>query len=137
MRFLSPHLDFLGFSASFLCAVHCIAIPVLLALGSLGSVSWLHDPILEWSLIVFAVVIASWSLFRSYLRDHHRRLPLQLAFIGFLFIIAGRFMEGNLEHYVTAIAGTLIATAHFFNWRFLNTCPRPTKKMNLGRSKAA
>ena len=137
MKIPSLNLDLVGFWASFLCAIHCIAVPVLLALGSLSGASWLHNPILEWSLILFSLFIASWSLFRSYFRAHHRPRPLQLAFVGFLFIIIGRLLDGNPEHYATAIAGFCIAAAHLINWRLLSASPSRPRKMKVGRSKAA
>ena len=137
MKIPDLNLDLVGFWASFICAIHCIAVPVLLALGSLSGASWLHNPILEWSLILFSLFIASWSLFRSYFRDHHQLRPLQLAFIGFLFIIVGRLFHGNAEHYATAVAGFFIAAAHLVNWKLLSACPNPTREVKMGRSKAA
>jgi len=42
-RFINNNIDFWGFLASSLCALHCAAIPLILLFGSLGSFSWLAN----------------------------------------------------------------------------------------------
>lgn len=115
-RFFSLHTDFIGFLASFLCAIHCLALPAVLSVGALGGLAWLHHPLLEWGLIVFAVVVASWSLLGTWFRYGGTVHPLVLAGIGFSVLAASRFAHGDAEHYLTAIGGLLIAGAHYLNW---------------------
>ncbi len=118
MRFLSNHLDFFGFSASFLCAIHCMAMPLILSLGLAGGLPWLENPFLEWGLILSTFLIAGWSLVRS-IAQHGQYKPLLIAIIGFIIILAVHFLEGSLEHYLAAIGGSAIAYAHYVNWRML------------------
>jgi len=118
MRFLSNHLDFLGFSASFLCAIHCMAMPFVLSLGLAGGLPWLENPLLEWGLISSTFLIAGWSLVRS-IAQHGQYKPLIIATIGFVIILMVHFLEGSLEHYLAAIGGGSIAYAHYANWRML------------------
>lgn len=115
-RFLSWNLDFLGFSASFLCAIHCLALPFLLSLGLFGGLSWLHHPLVEWGLIGTAVLIAGPSLYRGY-HQHQRTRPVWLAGIGFLLLALSRLSIAD-EHLLTATGGLLIALAHWYNWTF-------------------
>lgn len=122
-RFFSWNLDFLGFSASFLCAIHCLALPFLLSLGLFGGLSWLHHPSVEWGLIGTAVVIAGPALYRGY-RQHGRARPVWLAGIGFLLLGLSRSSIGD-EHLLTAAGGLLIATAHWFNWKYGKCAIRP------------
>lgn len=118
MRFISAHLDFLGFSASFLCAIHCMAMPLVLSMGLAGALPWIDNHFLEWGLIVSTFIIAGWSLVRSY-KDHQQIKPIALAATGFMIILAVHFLHGALEHYLAAVGGTAIAYAHFVNWRLL------------------
>lgn len=115
-RFLSWDLDFLGFSASFLCAIHCLAIPFLLSLGLFGGLTWLHHPVVEWGLIGTAVLIAGPAFYRGY-RQHGRTRPLWIAGLGFGLLALSRSSIGD-EHLLTAAGGSLIAAAHWFNWKF-------------------
>ena len=116
MRVIRAYLDLLGFSASFLCAIHCMLLPLLLAFGASGGVSWLENPFIEWSFIVSALILAGWSLVGSY-REHHDRRPLQLAVAGFLIILGVHILHHAVGHYLAAIGGILIAYAHYLNWR--------------------
>lgn len=117
MRFISAHLDLLGFSASFLCAIHCIAMPLVLSLGLAGALPWLDNHFLEWGLILSTLVIAGWSLVGSY-STHRQKKPLLYAIAGFAIIIGVHFLHGALEHYLAALGGIAIAYAHYINWKY-------------------
>lgn len=117
MRFSKINPDFLGFSASIICAVHCLLIPFVLTLGLFGGLSWFHDPLLEWGFILTSVVIACWSLIPSYTQNHHDNLPLLIAVAGCICLLLGRFSVGEWEHFIAALGGLLIALAHFINWK--------------------
>ena len=113
----SPGLDAWGMLASGLCAVHCLAIPILLALGASAGVVWLETPWLEGVLLITAIGLAAQSLIGSYRREHHRTVALWVAGAGFLVLIASRLTHEDLEHYLTAVGGFTIATAHWINWK--------------------
>lgn len=113
----SPGLDAWGMLASGLCAVHCMAIPILLALGASAGVVWLETPWLEGALLLAAIALAAQSLIGSYRREHRRLLALWVAGAGFAVLVASRLTHENLEHYLTAVGGFTIATAHWINWK--------------------
>ncbi|MGH7237225.1 MAG: MerC domain-containing protein, partial [Candidatus Saccharimonadales bacterium] len=59
----------------------------------------------------------------SYFRTHRKYLPVLLLTAGFLVIIAGHlFVAGWHEALVVPLGGLLIATAHFFNYRYTTAC---------------
>lgn len=130
MRTRKLNLDLLGFSASFLCAIHCLAIPILLTFGMFSGLAWLENPIIEAVLIITTIILAASSLIPSFLNQHKNTIPLILAGIGFAFLIGSRFIEGELEHYLTAIGGIFIAIAHFQNWKILNSFSKNFKNTN-------
>jgi len=121
MRILTNLLDALGFSASFLCALHCISLPLIATLGMSGALPWLESERLELALIVSALVIAVWSLASTF-RRHRDRRPLWYAVLGFVVIISGHLAHLNVEHYVAGVGGLLIAYAHYRNWLLLSQC---------------
>jgi len=55
-KFINNNLDFWGFLASFLCALHCAAIPLILIFGSLGSFSWLANHTVELGFITLSII---------------------------------------------------------------------------------
>ena len=110
--------DWVGFSASLLCALHCALLPVLLTLSAFGSLYFLEAPAFEYSFIFISFAIASFSLIQGYRKHHRRWNALSLAAIGFSCILMGQVFEGVLwEAILSAIGGSLVAIAHLVNLR--------------------
>ncbi|MEM9721589.1 MAG: MerC domain-containing protein [Bacteroidota bacterium] len=110
--------DWLGFSASLACALHCALLPVLLTLSAFGSLYFLEAPIFEYSFIVLSFGIASFSLVQGYRKHHQRWDALSIAALGFICILLGQFSEGNMwEAIFSAIGGSMVAIAHLINLR--------------------
>ena len=119
MRIITKYLDILGFSASFLCAIHCVLLPLFLSLGLAGGLPWLESHTLELLLIFSTFIVASWSLLGSWFK-HRKTKPMLLALLGFAVIFGVHLLEGDVAHYVSALGGSLIAYAHYINWRLLH-----------------
>jgi hypothetical protein len=112
--------DRFGATASFLCAVHCAALPlVLAALPALG-LSFLADHRFERAFIAFASVLALTTLVIGF-RRHQRFSAFWFLAPGICFLVAGiivDFDNGSILHAVlVAIGGTLVACAHLTNLR--------------------
>jgi hypothetical protein len=119
----SSRLDNAGMTASVLCAIHCAIVPILITVLPLAGLGFLANPLVEWSMIVFALVIGTYAIGFSFVRTHRKPLPAVLLIAGFLVIIAGHlFARGWHEALVVPIGGLLIATAHFFNYRYNASC---------------
>lgn len=118
-RFAGLHIDFIGFVASLLCAVHCAALPFLLALSPLAGLQFLDNHWIEYAIILFSFVIASRALLQGY-RYHKKLIPLILTVTGFAFIGLGQVIELEwMEALFMSIGGVTIATAHLINWKLL------------------
>jgi hypothetical protein len=116
-------LDNIGMTASILCAIHCAILPILITSLPLFGLGFLANPLIEWSMITLALFIGVYAIGSSYVRTHHRPLPMLLLITGFLIIIAGHlFITGWREGIIVPIGGLLIATAHFFNFRYSGMC---------------
>lgn len=112
--------DRIGATASFLCAIHCAALPFVLALLPLLGLGFLADHRFERGFAIFACVLALISLLNGY-RRHHRSLPLRLAMPGLALLLIGvtfaeRYSIGLHSALVTC-GGLLVASAHFVNLR--------------------
>lgn len=118
----NTRLDLAGATASLLCAVHCLALPLALSAGALGGLHWLHHPVLEGGLVISAVLIASWSLWPAYRDGRSNAAPGLAAAAGFALLALSRGVGSEAEHYLMAAGGLLIATAHYLNWRQSATC---------------
>ena len=119
-QFIGLHLDFIGFGASMLCAIHCAALPFLLTLAPLAGLQFLDNHWIEYTIILFSLIIAANSLVSSYTRHHHSFLALAVAFSGFLLIGAGQLLEFEwTEILLTSCGGILIAIAHLINWKLI------------------
>ncbi len=121
-KFFGFNWDFLGFMASLACALHCSMLPLLLAAGALGGLAWLEHPIVEAFFIAVSLIVASWSLINSYVHRHRNLTALVTVVLGFVLIIAGRFVEGGAEMLLTTLGGITIAMAHVINWRLVRDC---------------
>jgi len=121
----TKHLDKLGFSASFFCAIHCALLPLLAGVLPLLGLQFLASPAIEETMFVTAFIIASLSLFPSYFR-HHRKIHAILIFIsGFALIGIGHLMTSEWIGLPIIVVGALgIALAHYVNYRECRKCPR-------------
>jgi hypothetical protein len=112
--------DRLGATASFLCAIHCAALPFVLALLPVLGLSFLADHRFETGFVAFACVLASAALISGF-RRHRRRLPLLLATPGLMLLVLGvTFLHGDsllLHSVLVTCGGFLVAASHFVNLR--------------------
>lgn len=131
-KFIGYHLDFLGFSASTLCAVHCALVPVLIGFGALGSFSWLADHSIDYTIIAASLLIAFWALHTGYKKYHGNLKAIRIAFWGFLLLIGSFFLPHKYEFFLTVPGGLLVAYAHYLNFKLLQSSYRvlaPQKRL--------
>lgn len=112
--------DRVGATASFLCAIHCAALPFVLALLPVLGLGFLADHAFERGFVMFASSLALFSLISGY-RHHHRPLALLLALPGLVLLIVGvTFAEKysiGLHSVMVTCGGLLVAAGHFVNLR--------------------
>ena len=117
-QFVGAHMDFVGFVASLLCAIHCAGLPFLLSIMPLVGLGFLENPYIEYGMILLSCIIASYSLIRGYTQYHKKVLALIIVFFGFSFITLGRLLEiESLEIALTSSGAVAISTAHLINWK--------------------
>ncbi len=114
------NLDALGFSASAICAVHCLAMPFVITLLPVIGLSFLAHPAFEASLIVSGLIIGALSLSHGYLKHHHNLLPILVLSAGFGMIAIGHLETfETYEFLIVSFGASLVATAHILNYRLM------------------
>lgn len=106
-------LDKAGITASWLCAVHCLALPFLIGVLPFVGLSFLLDETTERIFIGISVVLAAFSLLPAYFREHGKLRSIFLAAAGIGLIVLTHFLfEENLTaKIVFLIAGALLVSA--------------------------
>ncbi|HET6806782.1 MAG TPA: MerC domain-containing protein [Frateuria sp.] len=112
--------DRFGAGASFLCAIHCAALPFVLALLPVAGLEFLADHRFERAFVIFACALALLTLVNGY-RRHRRPLSLLLAFPGVSLLLLGVTVAEQypivLHSVLVTCGGVLLASAHFVNLR--------------------
>lgn len=113
--------DRVGATASVLCAVHCAALPFVLALLPLLGLGFLAGHVFERVFVACAAALAMVVLVVGY-RHHHRLLPLVLAGPALALLLAGVCVDLDADVLVHTVlvtmGGSLLAVAHLLNLRF-------------------
>lgn len=116
----SLSVDRFGAAASFLCALHCAALPILLAALPALGLGVLADHRYEQGFVVFAALLAVASLLLG-ARRHQRMLAFAVLVPGIALLLAGaRLAVEDVSHLhvvLVTLGGTLVAAAHVVNLR--------------------
>lgn len=114
-------LDRLGAAGSLVCAFHCAAIPLVIALApSVGAAGWFGGN-LERGFVVFATALGLFSVLWGYRRHGEvRALRLLLPGLALLWggVLYGPLHEAVVPHAIAmTVGGTLVGLAHLANLR--------------------
>lgn len=113
--------DRVGATASFLCALHCAALPFVFALLPAVGLGFLADHSFERWFIAFATALASTMLIRGYLR-HRAPHALALLLPSLVLLWLGGYVydfesAGAWHAALVALGGSGVALAHLINLR--------------------
>jgi hypothetical protein len=109
-------LDRLGVALSALCAVHCVAVLVLVAVLGVGG-GFLLNPEIHHIGLALAMVIAAVAIGGGALK-HRKATPFVLAMSGLTFMGGALAVPHGVEESVLTIIGvSLVIGAHILNLR--------------------
>ena len=112
--------DRFGATASFLCAVHCALLPLVIAVLPALGLSFLANHRFERGFIAFASVLAATTLIVGF-RRHHRFRAFWFLAPGIALLFAGIVVDfeenATLHAILVSIGGTLVTLAHLTNLR--------------------
>jgi len=109
--------------ASLACLVHCLALPLLIALlPVLSAILYVPEAFHLW-VLGLAVPSAGFALWQGRSR-HGARHPLIMGACGLVLLAAGALLLGETawEAPVTTAGSVLLASAHIINWRLRHAC---------------
>lgn len=118
-------LDKAGITASWLCAVHCLALPFLIGVLPFIGLSFLLEETTERIFIAVSIVLAAFSLLPAYFREHGKLRSIFLAAAGIGLIVLTHFLfeENLLLKLIFLLTGAIfISAAHFLNRRLCREC---------------
>lgn len=110
--------DRVGATASFLCAIHCVMLPFVLAALPLLGMGFLADHRFERIFVACAATLASVTILTAY-RRHRKRHALFLMVPGIALLLSGILID--IEHHewlhtgLVVCGGVLVASAHVIN----------------------
>ena len=117
---LASRFDRLGATASFLCAVHCAALPLVIATLPAIGLGFLANHRFEHGFVAFASVLALTTLIVGF-RRHHRFRAFWFLVPGILLLAAGMIVDfessATAHAVLVAMGGTLVAVSHLTNLR--------------------
>jgi MerC mercury resistance protein len=112
-------LDGFAISASLLCLIHCLVLPIMilalpLTAVALGNSEWFHPVIL-----MFAIPTSLYALLSGF-REHGQLKSLIFGFIGILCLFLGLWIEhfALAETVLTVIGSLFLAAGHLQNIRW-------------------
>lgn len=118
-------LDYIGATISWICAVHCLAMPLLITMLPLIGLSFLADETTEWILIGLSMAFALISLLPAYFKQHRKiRTILLFAFGIGLILLSHLVFEDELVWNIPLVlsGAALITSAHFINRHLCRDC---------------
>ncbi|MCY4402240.1 MAG: MerC domain-containing protein [Candidatus Poribacteria bacterium] len=123
-KYFSQELvDNTGACLSFACAIHCMAMPLLVTILPLVGLSFLVSEPAELAIIGGAVVLALGSIVWG-IRHHRSWRAFLVLVVGIAFIATAHISaEGIYEIMLHSTGGILLASAHLINRHLCKICP--------------
>ena len=116
MTRIKRNIDLFGLVSSSLCAVHCMAFPLLISLGLIGSIgaSTSHF-ITEVIVVLGSVILVAFSIYKG-LKSHESAIPYWFFGFGLVAILVGLCFT---FHILMAAGGISLAIGHLLNHKLL------------------
>jgi hypothetical protein len=111
------NIDFLGFIASTVCAVHCTVVPIVFSIGLIDLGDLHHNHLFDLLVVGLGIIIASSSIIKDYLR-YKVKTPLILCVLGITGLLLGLTGHDTIYQVSSVIGGSTLALSHLLNWRF-------------------
>ncbi|MCZ2223622.1 MAG: MerC domain-containing protein [Chitinophagales bacterium] len=108
--------DALGITTSIACAIHCAILPLIMTSLPLFGINIIDNDWFEYSMILLAFVVGTYSLYHGYKKHHHSFLPIIIFTLGItLLVVKQIWHELHLWFLIPAVI--FIVTAHVINFR--------------------
>jgi hypothetical protein len=119
-------LDRIGITATSLCALHCILLPVLLPALPLLGLSFLADHAWEHVFLLITAILGTVALFSGFKKYHRKIYPFYLLFLGVVIYWIKHDFSEDIQAYFIVVGASLIVAAHLINLKLCNSCKKCT-----------
>lgn len=105
---------YIGLSASFLCLIHCLALPFVTPLLPflVGHNHWLVE-----SIFVTLIMLSTITIYKGY-REHQEPRSLILGILGFALLFTSLLFDHNQLQIIISVSGSMLMTAaHYTNYK--------------------
>lgn len=113
-------LDRFGIWISSLCAIHCLALPLLLPILPLIGSSIFAETWFERTILSLSLLVGAWALLSGFYRYHRRLYPLFCLLAGGLIYWNKDILGHSMEPFTIALGAGLLVGAHIANLRLCN-----------------
>jgi hypothetical protein len=114
--------DKLGITATSLCALHCIMLPIILPALPLLGVSFLADHTYEHVFLIITAIIGSIAMLSGFKRYHRKLYPFYLLALGIIIYWQKHDFSASVQPYFIIVGASLIVAAHFLNLKLCKDC---------------
>jgi len=134
MKALQAISDKAAMSLSLLCALHCLAMPLVAVMLPLIAALSLDDEVFHLWMLIAVLPVSAYALTMG-CSKHKRYRLMMIGGAGLLLLGAAAFLGHDMlghtwERLLTLIGACMIALGHFFNFRLCqqhDTCGCPEK----------
>ena len=116
-------LDRLGAGLGIACAIHCLAMPLLVGVLPLLGLAFVAEERFEWAVVGTVSILALASALWGY--QKHRALRVIMSFVGALgILVLGLWLESSTDwgRVVVVLGGIGVAGAHLLSARLCRRC---------------
>ena len=116
MRTIQNFTDKMAISLSLLCAIHCLAFPLVILLLPTVAALQLNDEAFHLWMLVAVIPTSLYALTMGCQQHKHYRL-LAVGLVGLLFLVSAVVLGGVWEKVLTCIGAGIMAFGHYRNYR--------------------
>lgn len=112
----------LGVFLSMLCAIHCLALPIVLFAAPYLASSFAFSVKMEWILVLISFGMALLLLWQDYLK-HRKPMPLYFLGLGvFIKVVDTLVGVRSIEWIFGLSLGVFITLAYWYNYKHKTAC---------------
>lgn len=115
-------MDRMSITATSLCAVHCIFLPVLLPVLPLLGLSVVAEDTFEHIVLLITLVMGFIALFAGFHKYHRKLYPFYSLALGGIVYASKHEVSESVQPYFIVVGASLIIFAHILNIRLCRSC---------------
>lgn len=115
-------LDKLGISATTICAIHCIMLPVFLPALPVLGLSFLADEHWERMFLLATIMLGFVALLSGFRKYHRSLFPFYLLALGGAVFWIKHDLPHAYENFAVVVGAILVIGAHVLNVRLCKSC---------------